>query len=110
VGLSGGIVMASLAGASRTDSAMRRFVAFSRPEDAIVVVNGAAGDPSDPNVGAAMVRTRGRVLALPQVAAGGRAPYVFVSADKAGTDVGGINPFAAGDADVFRSLDRPRLL
>jgi len=110
VGLSGGIVMASVAGASRTDSAMRRFVAYSRPEDVIVVVNGAGGDPSDPAVGARIVATRARVLALPQVAAGGRAPFVFLSADRAGTDVGGINPFAAGDPDTFRTLDRPRLL
>src|SRR5947209_9330148 len=91
-GLSGGIVMASVAGASRTDSAMRRFVAYSRPEDVIVVVNGAGGDPSDPAVGARIVATRARVLSLPQVAAGGRAPFVFLSGDRAGTDVGGINP------------------
>src|SRR5436305_12688266 len=40
VGLAGGVVIAAIAGASRTDSAMKRFVAYSRPEDAYVVVNG----------------------------------------------------------------------
>src|SRR5438309_11884625 len=40
VGLTGGVVIAAIAGASRTDSAMKRFVAFSRPEDAYVTVNG----------------------------------------------------------------------
>src|SRR5436305_12080544 len=40
VGLTGGVVLAAVAGASRTDSAMKRFVAFSRPEDAYVSVNG----------------------------------------------------------------------
>src|SRR5437763_12525603 len=40
VGLTGGVVIAAIAGASRTDSAMKRFVAYSRPEDAFVTVNG----------------------------------------------------------------------
>src|SRR5436305_14275559 len=40
VGLAGGVVIAAIAGASRTDSAMKRFVAYSRPEDAYVVVAG----------------------------------------------------------------------
>src|SRR5438128_707642 len=40
VGLAGGVVIAAIAGASRTDSAMKRFVAYSRPEDAYVTVNG----------------------------------------------------------------------
>src|SRR5438067_7884861 len=45
VGLAGGVVIAAIAGASRTDSAMKRFVAFSRPEDAYVVVNGPPPPP-----------------------------------------------------------------
>src|SRR5581483_6951118 len=40
VGLTGGVVIAAIAGASRTDSSMKRFVAYSRPEDAFVSVNG----------------------------------------------------------------------
>src|SRR5437588_9985337 len=40
VGLTGGVVIAAVAGASRTNSAMQRFVKFSRPEDAYVTVNG----------------------------------------------------------------------
>ena len=110
VGLSGGAVMAAVAGASRTDSAMGRFVSFSRPEDVIVVVNGAQGDPSDPSVGARALAIRARVLALPEVAQSARAPFVFMSADRQGTDVGGINPFAAADSDMFRTIDRPLLL
>src|SRR5437016_6056647 len=36
VGLAGGVVIAAIAGASRTEAAMKRFVAYSRPEEAIV--------------------------------------------------------------------------
>src|SRR5436305_12507885 len=48
VGLAGGMVIAAVAGASRTDSSMKRFVAFSRPEDAYVVVNGPGGGSFTP--------------------------------------------------------------
>ena len=40
VGLAGAVVIAAVAGASRTDSAMKRFVAYNRPEDLVAVVNG----------------------------------------------------------------------
>src|SRR3954463_1148377 len=40
VGLTGGVVIAAVAGASRTDSAMKRVVKFSRPEGAYVTLNG----------------------------------------------------------------------
>ena len=44
VGLAGGVVLAAIAGASRTESAMKRFVAYSRPEEVFVSVNGPAVD------------------------------------------------------------------
>src|SRR5215216_6701727 len=37
VGLAGGVVLAAVAGASRTDTAMDRFLAYSRPDDLVVV-------------------------------------------------------------------------
>src|SRR5438309_11490647 len=40
VGLTGGVVIAAVAGASRTDSAMLRLVKYSRPEGAYVSVIG----------------------------------------------------------------------
>src|SRR5258706_14089260 len=92
VGLAGAVVIAAVAVASRTNSAMERFVAYSRPEDLIAVVNGVQGDPSDPNVVARALATRARVLALPQIAEVDRAPYLFLSPDKAGEEVGAINP------------------
>ena len=110
VGLAGGVVLAAIAGASRTDSAMDRFVAFSRPEDVYVIVNGGQGDPPDPAGFARTLATRARVLALPQIAEAGRAPYVFMTANKHGADLGSVNPFASADAHAFRTIDRPLLL
>jgi len=110
VGLAGGVVLVAASGASRTRTAMTRFVAYSRPEDVVVIVNGAQGDPSDPAVFAHGLATRRRVLALPQIAEAGRAPYLFLSPDRAGTQVGSINPFGAADDHTFRTIDRPLVL
>ena len=110
VGLAGAVVLVAAVGASRTSTAMKRFVAYSRPEDVFVIVNGDQGDPSDPAVFARGLATRRRVLALPQVAEVGRAPYLFLSPDKAGSELGSINPFDAADAHAFRTLDRPLVL
>ncbi|TMK86163.1 MAG: flagellar basal body L-ring protein FlgH, partial [Actinobacteria bacterium] len=124
VGLAGGVVMAAIAGASRTDSAMKRFVKFSRPEDAYVVVNGPhlpgvsglAGPPQNltpaqlqPYVDKTLAE-RDALVHLPQVAEAGRAPYMLLSPDREGKEVGGINTFAAADGHAFRTLDRPKVL
>jgi len=124
VGLAGGAVIAAVAGASRTDSSMTRFVAYSHPEDVYVSVNGPppppgtetlTGPPSDipPELQALFTKTlddRAKLVHLPQVADAGRAPYMFMSPDKAGKEVGGINPFAAADGHAFRTVDRPLVL
>lgn len=126
LGLAGGVVVAAVAGASRTDSAMKRFVAYSKPEDLYVVVNGPTsmfpgvegltGPPQDlpPDKVQAftqkLMADRDRLVHLPQVADVGRAPYMFMSPDRAGKEVGAINPFAAADAHAFRTLDRPLVL
>src|SRR5438046_1973944 len=92
VGLAGGAVIAAIAGASRTDSAMRRFVKFSQPEDVYVTVNGppfqgASGVGGPPptatpqdiqNYIAKTTADRERLVHLPQVAQAGRAPYMFL--------------------------------
>lgn len=125
VGLTGGVVIAAVAGASRTDSSMKRFVAYSHPEDVYVVVNGPppppgtetlAGPPPDipPEQLQAIINKtlddRAKLVHLPQVAEAGRAPYMFMSPDKAGKEVGAINPFAAVDDHAFRTIDRPLVL
>src|SRR5437588_146633 len=124
VGLTGGVVMAAVAGASRTDSAMKRFVTYSRPEDAYVTVNGpilpgangVGGPPPDATPQqirdyiAKTVTDRDGLAHLPQVAEAGRAPYMFLSPDKEGRELGGINAFAAADGHAFRTMDRPKVL
>ncbi|MBV8981815.1 MAG: hypothetical protein JO086_13005, partial [Acidimicrobiia bacterium] len=124
VGLTGGVVIAAIAGASRTDSAMKRFVRFSRPEDAYVTVNGPipAGTNTfqgpGPDVSPAekqayidkLLADRDALVHLPQVAEAGRAPYMLVSPDKDGKQLGAINVFAAADGHAFRTIDRPRVL
>src|SRR5437588_2809423 len=121
VGLAGGVVIAAIAGASRTESAMKRFVAYSRPEDAYVVVNGPVppgtetlGGPP-PDITPAQMKEyidktlaeRDRLVHLPEVAEAGRAPYMFLSPDKAGKELGAINALAAADVHAFRTMDRP---
>src|SRR5262249_3851125 len=81
VGVAGGFGIAAVSGASRTNSAMTRFVAYSRPQDLITVVNGVQGDPSDPAVVAHGLAVRKAVQHLPQVSAVGRSPYLFMSPD-----------------------------
>src|SRR2546430_3951872 len=124
VGLAGGVVVAASAGASRTDSAMKRFVKFSRPEDAYVSVNGPVPPGTEtltgppPDISPAqmqgfidkMLADRDRLVHLPQVAEAGRAPYMFLSPDKEGKELGGINTFAAADGNVYRTLDRAKVL
>ena len=124
IGLTGGVVIAAIAGASRTDSAMKRFVKFSRPEDAYVTVNGptipgasgVGGPPPDvtpqqmQDFIARVTADRERLVHLPQVAEAGRAPYMFLSPDKEGKELGAINAFAAADGHIFRTMDRPKVL
>jgi len=124
VGLTGGVVIAAIAGASRTDSAMKRFVKYSHPEEAYVTVNGppfqgatGVGGPP-PNATPEDIQNyitkttadREALVRLPQVAEAGRAPYMFLSPDKEGKQLGAINAFAAADGHVFRTMDRPKVL
>ncbi|MBA3652773.1 MAG: ABC transporter permease [Actinobacteria bacterium] len=90
VGLSAGMVTAAVAGARRTDSSVRRFLAFHRPTD--MYVGGA-----EPALQA--------VLRLPQVADAESATYVSLSASPDGADPR-LTPFAAGDEHAFRTMDR----
>jgi hypothetical protein len=88
-------VLAAVAGASRTDTAMDRFVAYNRPVDVAVVVD----DPA----------LRPKVMALPQVAAAGRAVYVFLSPTKTGAGLGALSADAAL-GDTLRTVRRPLVL
>src|SRR2546423_5959436 len=98
VGLAGGVVLAAIAGASRTDTAMDRFVAYNRPEHLFAIVDVADRPPEE------ILAARAKVLALPQVAAAARTPYIFLSPDRAGAEVGSINAFAAADEAAYRTI------
>src|ERR1044072_1417805 len=94
IGLRGGAGPAGGGGASRTSSAMDRFVAFSRPEDVYVSVDGPGGGPppgATPEqiqaLVARIVQDRQGVASLPQVEEVGRAPYMFMAPDRRGRDV-----------------------
>lgn len=95
VGLAGGVVLASIAGASRTDSAMDRFVAYNRPVDVAVVVN----DPA----------LRPKIVALPQVAAAGQAVYLFMSSSRSASGLGSLSANAVL-GQTLSSVRRPIML
>jgi hypothetical protein len=83
VSVGGGIALAALAGARRTQTAMPRFLAYNRPEDAMLFFN------ASPSVAA-------RVLALPQIAGAMHLPYLFMSSDRSAF---------AGSPAVFGAAD-----
>jgi hypothetical protein len=96
VGLGGGVAVAAVAGARRTDTALPRFVAHSEPEDVGVLFD----NPT----------YRQKVVALPQVVAAGRVPYLFLSPTADGSDVGTLNAFALADPDTATRFDRPMVV
>ncbi|HET6965397.1 MAG TPA: ABC transporter permease [Acidimicrobiales bacterium] len=109
VGLGGGMALTALAGARRADTAMPRFVHYSRPGTGAVffgdspftpppVAGAAAGSLSAPPY------TRG-VLSLPQVESWYRVLYLFTSTE--GDRAGVVNTFGVVDPAATRSVDRP---
>jgi hypothetical protein len=97
-GLAGGAVMAAVAGARRTDSAMDRFLAYNRP----ITVNVAGPD-------FAVVRR------LPQVADADQGAYLALtpSTPSGGPDtgaLGSINPLATVHGRLLVTSERPLLI
>ena len=92
----GGVALTALAGARRTQTAMRRFVAYSQPEDAVLFFN------TPPDV-------RLRVLALPEIASYARLPYLFVSNSRSGLSGSGA-VFGAADRAALAAIERPMIL
>jgi hypothetical protein len=98
VGLAGGAVMAAVAGARRTDSAMDRFLAWSRPMQVSVV-----------GVDYDLVRR------LPQVADADESGYLpMAPSTPPGLPdpgaVGSVNPFPAGHGRLLVTSERPILV
>src|SRR5438309_12004113 len=105
VGLAGGVVLAAVAGASRTDTSMDRFITYTRPEDVFVIVNGSDGGTPDQ-----VLSARARVLALPRLADSARAPYPLLPPARAVGGVGRRSPFGAADAPASRRMERRLVL
>ena len=102
VGLAGGVVLAAVAGARRTDAALPRFIAHDHTVDAVV-------DPSDagrqtrPDPLGREVRA---VAALPEVAAATRATGIILSSPDPASPTGrrrdlGYLPFDPGGSRMF---------
>jgi hypothetical protein len=94
VAIGAGSALAALAGARRTQTAMRRFVSYSHPEDASLFLS--------PNA------EPGRLFSLPQVARVTRSPYLMMSPDP--HTLGPTAVFGAADANAWRTVGRPMLV
>jgi len=96
VGLAGGAVIAAIAGARRTDTAVNRFVGYNRPEELGVLVNDASALP--------------RIASLPQVAAWDESTYLFLSPTSTGAGVGTLNAYGAIDGSFLTRIRRPPMV
>jgi hypothetical protein len=95
VAVGGGCVLTALTGARRTQTAMHRFVAYNRPEDASLFF--------DPTPGVAE-----RILTLPEIARTMRTPFLMVSVTP--SRFGTVGVFGAADENALRSIERPMML
>ena len=98
VGLAGGVVLAAVTGARRTDSAMDRFMAYGRPMNVYV-------EGPDP----VAVERLPQVADIDQVAYMGLAPSTPSGAPDPGA-LGSINPWATVRGRVGITSDRPILV
>src|SRR4029453_18507430 len=77
VGLAGGVVLAAVAGARRTDSAMGRFLAYSRPLNVSLEAEGADLRAVERLPQVADTEVGGYVLLVPGTASGNPDPWSF---------------------------------
>jgi hypothetical protein len=77
VGLAGGVVLAAVAGARRTDSAMDRFLAYSRPLNVSLEAEGADLRAVERLPQVADTEVGGYVLLVPGTASGNPDPWSF---------------------------------
>lgn len=105
-GLAGGVVLASLIGASRTDGAYPAFLRASHASDVEVGIEEVNGDE---------VPFLDKVEALPEVAEHTRRSYVFLvalkrdgTADFTSKILG--QPLVSVDGRLFRTMDREKLI
>jgi ABC-type lipoprotein release transport system permease subunit len=114
VGVGGGATLTAFAGARRTNLAVPRFLAHSRPDDGGFFYGSLSSPPVGPGAAGsslALPPAAQRVVDLPQVAAHYRAPYLFLTPDpNKRNSFGVLNTIAAADPDLFRRVDRPRVV
>ena len=94
IGLAGGVVLAALAGAARTESAYDRFLDWSNAND-LVLFN--AADPVDFD----------RVEELPEVEEAFRAWFAWMVGEDG---VSSLDPIYSDESAAFTDVDRPKLL
>lgn len=114
VAIGGGVALTAIAGARRADTAMPRFLAYSRPSTGTVFFGGNPFIPP-PVPGAAAyseaVPPYARaVIHLPQVSAYFRRLYLFTAATAGNRRLGSVNTLASPDAAMLRTVDRPSVL
>jgi ABC-type lipoprotein release transport system permease subunit len=95
VAVGGGCVLAAVAGARRTDTAMQRFLTYNRPSDLSLFFG--------PNPA-----VEGKILSLPEVESSTRLPYLMADTD--GTMASDTALFGVSNDAALRSIDRPLLL
>lgn len=94
VGMAGGVVIASLAGAARTESAYDRFLTWSNASD-LALFN--AANPLDFD----------QIRKLPEVAEALDAKFVWLVGENGESD---LDPVFTTSAAAFNTVDRPKLL
>ncbi len=96
VAVGGGVALAAAVGARRSQTAMRRFLAYNRPEDATVFF------ATTPSVAES-------VLSLPQVERWMQFPYLLMS-----TNLSRFDPttavFGAANVDALQTIERPMVV
>jgi ABC-type lipoprotein release transport system permease subunit len=113
LGIGGGAALTALAGAQRTDAAVPAFVTYSLPDDGGFLFGSLAHPEAQPGIrpdSLALAPLERRIVALPQVVAHFRAPYLFVTTQPSGLQAGGLTIIGAADADLLRKVDRPLVL
>jgi ABC-type lipoprotein release transport system permease subunit len=109
--IGGGVALTAFAGARRTDTAIPRLVAYSRPDDGGFITRNILSPPVPPGRAAyslALTPVEQRIVDLPQVEAYFRSAFLFLATDPSGSL--DLNPLASADASLYRTVDRPLLL
>ncbi len=113
LGIGGGVALTAFAGARRTDAAMSQFVTYSQPDDGGFLFGNLSAPPVTPGAPAdsrALPPIARRIVALPEVAAYSRAPYLYLTTQRSGRTASDIAVIGAADPALLRRMDAPMVL